>query len=338
MAFAGAQMPARFGVVVCEEGRPMLMAAMSDRLPAAGRAATRAEAVEAIDEILDRLDELFRDPDSRPVQMRMNRAAVKAAAMAMLKQRLDTQLHKLLQQTAYEAFADLRRSKRRFYANELGRLIHRRMAARTTAEIAQVAPEAWVRTEKTLKSICRELLAGDKTALEKANTLLEEPITALLTRRPEVLDILGVEKTATARSKESIAKLLRERFGWKSQTTIGDLQSDLTIADIEMKRVINVDWTASTNSDRFERVWGKVVDDLGGKFDGDWDAVAEAYRRAGKGDVPAEVKSGLEELTRHAVRETIIRKVALEEVLGLPWNISSHEMTYDGLRKLYAME
>ncbi len=338
----GSQMSTRFGVVICEEGQPILMAAMSDRLPAAGRGATRAQAMAAIDEILDQLDDLFREPGRRPVQMPPNRAAVKAAAVAMLKQRLDTRLRNMLQKTAYEAFADLRRRKRKFYPNDLGRLIHTRMAARTGAEIAQATPDAWFRTEKTLRTIMNELLAADTStssaALQRAKKVLDQTVAEMLTRRPDVLDILGMERTTAARSEKSIAKLLRERYGWKSKTTVGDLQSDLTIADIEAKRVINVDWTSSTYSDRFEKVWGKVVDDLGSKFNGDWDALADAYQRAGKGKVPDEVKAGLDELTWHAVRETVVRKAALEEILGPLWNITSHEMTYDGLRKLFAME
>jgi hypothetical protein len=47
------------------------------------------------------------------------------------------------------------------------------------------------------------------------------------------------------------------------------------------------------------------------------------------------VSKGLEELTTHAVRETVIRQEALRSVFGEEWFVTSTEMTYNGLAKLF---
>lgn len=334
MAFPGTGMRMPFGVLVADEGKPILMASMSDKLPAVGGVAARPGI--AIDEILGRLDDLFRDPDAP--QLPVGEAAAKAAAQALLNQRLDTFLRRMLNEVAYAAFADLRKSGKKFLAHELGSLIHRRMAGRVAAEVARVAPGVVVRTEKELRTIVRELSAIDRemrSALRGTEKRCEETIASMLARRPDAMDLIGIPRGSAARSKKAVAAHLRKNFGWDPQTAIGDLRSDLILADTRVKTLINVDYTSSTNADRFERIWGKVVDDLGDRFSGDWDAVDEAYKRAGKDAAPEEVKSGLEALTRHAVRETVVRKIALEEILGELWHVSSHEMTYDGLGKLW---
>ncbi len=335
-AFAGGGMRSRFAVLVSgQEGRPVLMAAMSEKLPAAGGTAGRAEAMASIDDILDQLDDLFRDTNAP--HLPVSEAAAKAAAMVLLEQRLDTHLRKILHKVSYAAFADLKKSGRKFFAPEMGRLIHQVMAPHGAAVVTQVAPGAAVHTEKKLRTLVKELSADPevRAALQGAEKRCDATVAAMVARRPDVLDILGIETKEVARSEKAVATYLQERFGWTPKTTGGDLQSDLIVADTKVKRLINVDYTSSTRADRFERTWGKVTDDLGGKFSGDWDSVAEAYKRAGKGAVPDEVKSGLEALTRHAVRETIIRKVVLEEIFGKLWNVSSHEMLYDGLRKMW---
>jgi hypothetical protein len=335
-AFGGAGMRSRFAVLVSgEEGRPVLMAAMSEKLPAAG-GGIRQEAMASIDDTLDQLDDLFRGADAP--QLPVSEAAARAAAQALLNQRLDTFLRKVLNEVAYAAFADLRKSRHRFFAPELGRLIHQRMAGRLAADVAQAAPGVTVRTEKKLRTLVKELSATDRemqASLQGAEKRCNETVAAMVARRLDVMEILGIEPKAAAQSEKAVAKILKDQFGWTPQTTIGDLQSDIILADTKVKTLINVDWTPSTLADRFERTWGKVVEDLGGRFSGDWDTVAEAYKKAFKGEVPDEVKSGLEALTRHAVRETIVRKVALEEIFGKLWNVSSHEMLYDGLGKMW---
>lgn len=337
LSFPGVGMRTPFGVLVANEGRPILMATMSEKLPAAGSVATRREARAAIDEILDQLDELIRDP--KAPQLPVSEAAGRAAAQVLLSQRLDTFLRKILNEVAYAAFADLRKSGRKFFAHELGKIIHQRMASRVATDIAQVAPGVMVRTEKQLRTLVKELSAVDRevqTILQGAERRCNETVAVMLARRPDVMDLVGIPPKAAARSEKAVAAYLRKNFGWGPQTAIGDLQSDLILVDTKVKRLINVDYTSSTRADRFEQTWRKVVDDLGGKFSGNWDSVAEAYKKAGKGAVPEEVKSGLEALTRHAVRETVIRKVALEEIFGKLWHVSSHEMMYDGLGKLWA--
>jgi hypothetical protein len=333
-AFGAERMGTHFGVLVSDEGRPIFMAAMSERAPAARGVATHSEAMRAIDGILDKLDGLFRDTGPRSARLSVSEAAAKAAAQVLLKQRLDIQLREVLQKVAYEAFAELKRSKGRFFAKELGTLIHNRMAARVVADVAQVAPGVTINAEKKIRTIVKALVASDPE-LAKADKILNQTIAQTLMRRPDVLDILSIEGKAEARTEKAISKVLAEQFKWKPTTTAGDLQSDLILADTKTRNLVNVDWTASSSLDRFEKVWGTVVDDLGGHFNGNWDTVAEAYRRASKGEIPNEVKTGLEILTRHAVRETVVRQAILEEIFGEFWNVRSHEMVYDGLSKLW---
>src|SRR5690606_21309832 len=120
-----------------------------------------------------------------------------------------------------------------------------------------------------------------------------------------------------------------------SRTTLGELVSDLGLADIEAKRFINVDYTSSTRFDRYEAFWGRVADDLGSAFNGQPEKILETYRKAGK-PVPKEVTAGLEDITWHAIRETVIRKEILQEVLGKHWEVTSHEMLYGGLARQWA--
>ena len=203
--------------------------------------------------------------------------------------------------------------------------------------MAAVAPGVTPYAEKTLSTLVKTLADRPGVASELAQTskLLGEPIAGVLMRRPEVLDILGIEKKAEARTQEAISRILKEKFNWTSTTTAGDIQSDLIVADTKTRNLINVDWTSSTKSDAFEKTWQKVVDDLGANFDGNWDKLSDAYRRAFKGEIPQDVKDKLVKLTQHAARETVVRKVLIEEILGKLWNVRSHEMIYDGLAKLW---
>lgn len=337
-AFPGNIMPSRFMVGVFEEGKPMLMASMSERIVGA----TREEAMAAIDEMLDRIDELFKEPGRRSLKLSLKEATVNAEAIKLLKQRIDTSLQNLLQKITYESFTELRRSKQKFYPKDLGLLIHKRMAHLVPVVISQVAPGAWFRTEKKLSTIVEELLNLSNSAspgdLARAKESLNKSVASLLAKRDDVLDVLGLEKTAAARTEKSITKFLKEHFGIKGSTTVGDLQSDLTIADPKIKHVINVDFTSSTNSDQFEKLWKKVNEDLGKKFNGNWSKLDEEYAKAGKGKAPEEVKLALDKLTWHAVRETVIRKAALEEALGIGWQVSSREMLYDGFARLFKKE
>jgi hypothetical protein len=337
LAFPGVEMRMPFGVIVAEEGRPVLMAAMSEKLPPAGGVASRRGAMAAIDEILGQLDDLFRDPEAP--RLPVSKAAAESAAQVLLKQRLNTSLRQVLNEVSYAAFMELSQGgTKKVLPHELGRIIHHRMEGRVAADVARVAPGVAVHPEKTLRTLVKDLSAVDREVqaiLKGAERRCNETVAAMLKRRPDVMDIIGIPPKASARSERAIVAYLKKTFGWKPQTAIGDLRSDLILTDTRVKTLINVDYTSSTLADRFEEIWGKVSKDLGGKFSGDWDSLDEAYKKAGK-EVPDQVKSGVESLTRHAVRETVIRKVALEEIFGKLWHVSSHEMMYDGLGKLWA--
>jgi hypothetical protein len=327
----GAGMRPQFGVLISQEGRPLFMAATTDRLPVR---ATAAEGRAALDEVLDRFEKLFREPGKRP-KLKPSEAEAKAVADALLKQRLDVQLRALLQKVAWEEFVKLVKSKRKFYADELGRIIHTRMRAILAAEVAQVSPGLRVTTEKHISTLIQELGAidPDLAAAQKATkAAMQETVASLVARRADLREILGVP--AKAQTEKAVAKFLREELGWAGNTKLGDLQCDAVLTDPAIRRMVNVDWTASTSSDRFQKLWQKVLEDLGESFGGDWDRIAEAYAKAGK-PVPAEVTDGVARLTQHAVRQTVIRQTALEEILGQLWHITSHEMTYDGLGKLW---
>ena len=162
--------------------------------------------------------------------------------------------------------------------------------------------------------------------------ILDERVAAILTRHPEALDILAVARAPEARSEAAIGQYLK-RYGWSERTTAGNLQSDLLLIDTDARRVVNVDWTAATNAERFEKIRNQVIQDLRGEFSGDWEGLAEAYQRAGKDEIPANVKRELDWLTRHALRETVIRKIVLDEIFE-GWYVTSHELLYNGLRKL----
>jgi hypothetical protein len=329
-------MRTQLGALISKDGKPVLMAAMSETLPASASAHPEAP----LDDIIDQLDELLHDPDGKITPANVDKLNVKAAAQALLEQRLDTKLKALVQTTAWETFLEMRKSGRRFYPNELGQQIHSAMAARLAGDVAEAAPGTLVQTEKSMRTMVKTIAVTEPSAvaLNNANRVMDETVGQMLARRPEILDILGVEKKASSRTQEALTKAMSEEFGWNTSTTVGDLKSDALIADVHTRNVVNVDWTSSTRMRKFEEVWKQVADDLGGKFGGDWDLLAEAYKKAGKGPVPASVKNGLDALARHAVRETVVRKVALEEVLGKLWNVRSHEMTYDSMKKLFDRE
>jgi hypothetical protein len=162
---------------------------------------------------------------------------------------------------------------------------------------------------------------------------LDKPIVDVVAQRPDLIQLLEISgKGGGQPSAAEIAAYCKKNFGWSETTKVGDLKSDLLIYDKKINRMVNVDWTSSTKLDTYTKLAKRVSDDLGKAFSGDWDAIAEAYAKAGKA-LPEEAKN-IAALTKHAVRETVVRAVAMEEVLK-GWHITSHEMTYDGLGKLW---
>jgi hypothetical protein len=265
---------------------------------------------------------------------------VRAATAAQLAQRLTTGFNVLLQQVAWRAFQELRKAGR-VTPEALGTLIHSRMAPLTRELVGTAAPGLQAFTEQSLRTTVDAVRAARpelKGSLEAGRAVLDRTIAQMILARDdaaELLRIIGFDGPATAKSEKALAQYLK-RYGWDRGTVVGDLRSDLLLVDGDAARLHNVDWTSSTKLDRFERTWNAVLEDLkGADFDGDWDALAEAYRRAGKGGVPSAVRAELDALTTHAVRETVIRQAALRAVFGDGWFVQSHEMLYKGLAKLF---
>ncbi|OEJ23264.1 hypothetical protein AR457_00595 [Streptomyces agglomeratus] len=339
-AFAGAGAGTRFGVLVSRENKPLFMAAMSETVSSAGRQATRAELDEALDAILVGLDDFLAEAKAPTLMNDASAAAVKAARAAQLEQRLSTHLNRRLQEVAYGAFLDLRKAGR-VNPRELGQLVHQRMAAEVGQLIAQGPPGLKVFTERSLRTTIEALRASSpefEAALKGAGGALDRTVAQMLLDRPDrdvLLKLIGFEANAAADTEKALASHLSKQFGWKASTTVGDLQSDLLLVDPATRRVTNIDWTSSTKLDAHERAWGKVVDDLGKDFDGNWEAIAQAYQQALGDGPPAEVLRHLEHLTRHAVRETVVRQAALRSVFGETWFVLSHEMLYKGLNSLF---
>lgn len=333
-AFAGAGAGTRLGFLVTQESRPLFMAAMSETVSSAGRKATRAELDEALDAILANLDDLFAEATPPSLLHDAQAVAVKAAAAAQLAERLTTRFTVLLQTTAYEVFRELRRAGRVDPA-ELGRLVHTRMRTEVVRLVAETSPEVLPLTERHLRTTIREIRAAHphlEPTLKGADNALGRTMAQMITTsadRDLILKLIGFEG---GQSERALARHLKNRFGW-ADTTVGDLTSDLLLVDPATRRVTNVDWTSSTKLDAFEKTWGKVADDLGKRFEGNWEGLAEAYR----GLVPGQVVKGVEELTAHAVRETVIRQAALRSVFGDGWYVLSHEMLYKGLNKMFTV-
>lgn len=337
-AFAGAGAGARLSGLISVDGKPLLMACMSETVSSAGRSATRAELSEALDEIIKRVEELRElKPPKAPRDVRA--AVVRAAIAQQLEQRLTTAFNRVLQTVAYEEFRALRKAGQA-QPWRLGQQVHRRMAAEVSQLVAR-SPGLQPYAEKSLATVVEAVVKANPelaAALHGSDTVLRQTVAQLLLGHPDrdlLLRLVGFTQSPGAKGAEkALATHLAERFGWKASTTVGELRSDLLLVDAEAARVTNVDWTSSTKLERFEKTWGTVADDLGEGFDGRWEALAEAYQRAAKGGVPAQVTAGLEELTAHAVRETVVRQAALSQLFP-GFFVTSHEMTYQGLHSLF---
>ncbi|QNE22991.1 hypothetical protein F1D05_18085 [Kribbella qitaiheensis] len=339
-AFAGAGAGTGYGVLVSQDAKPVFMAASSELVSSAGRQATRAELDEALDAILQQLDKAFAGYQ-KPAKLAGTAQAVSyATKAAQLAQRLTTRFNTLLQEVAYAAFVELRKAGR-VKPWVLGQLIHERMAAEVAELIATASPGLKPFTEKTLRTTLQAVQASTpelKTALAGAGEALDKTVAQMLLAHKErdlLLKLIGFDAAGAADTERALATYLSKRFGWKTTTTVGDLKSDLLLLDPNARRVTNVDWTSSTKLEKFEQTWGTVADDLGAKFDGNWEAIADAYRKAAKSGPSAELVKALEELTTHAVRETVVRQAALQSVFGELFYVLSHEMTYKGLNSLF---
>jgi hypothetical protein len=342
LAFEGARMGPPMAFAVVKDKEPRLLISMTEHLPESTGgigvpiAGTDA-ALDDLEAIAKELDVVLADT-VRPDALDAGVAA--AAQMAQAAQRLKGPLREILHQVTLEAFNELRASGKRFGGLDLGNLIHRKMAARLVTDLGKIAPQALVRTEITTATLVQTLASDSRVAAslaKDATTALKKTIASLVMRDPEVMRLLGIP--ANARSEAEVGAILQKQFGWTTtKTTIGELKSDLIVADPMRNIVRNVDFTSSTKLEKFEELWNRAIKDLKTRFDGNPDHLEKAYKAAFSGEIPAEVKKTLDTLTTHALRETVIRRLALQRVLGPGWHVSSEEMLYESLARLWRPE
>lgn len=254
----------------------------------------------------------------------------------MLAQSLENRIMTYVQKLAWLRFVQLLAARTKPLARELGLALHREMASWLPREVARISPGTFVRTEVTLKGLVEAIAASGPGLVNgrRAQRALGEPVARVLLRYPDDLKYIGFD--ATQPSEKALSRFLSERFGWRAEVTVGELRSDAIIADLQTRRVINVDYTSSTQAENFEALLRQVHSDLGRDgFDGNWQNVREAYQRAGK-QPPADLERRVGALTSHAVRETVVRRLLLKELFGSRWEVLSYELLYDGLGRLFA--
>ncbi|MEE3918925.1 hypothetical protein V2I01_12310 [Micromonospora sp. BRA006-A] len=245
-------------------------------------------------------------------------AVVRAAIARQLEQRLTTAFNRALQTVAYEEFRALRKAGQA-QPWRLGQQVHRRMAT----EIAQLAgrsPGLEPFAEKSLATVVEAVRAAHP---ELAPRCAARGGTAP-DGRPDAARPPGPGSAAAARRVHRQPG--RDRRGEGARHPPGRTVpvegvhhgrgSPLRPAarrprggPRHERRLDLLDEAGALREDL-----GTVADDLGETFDGRWEAIAEAYQRAAKGGVPAEVVAGLDELTAHAVRETVVRQAALSQL------------------------
>ncbi|MEO3821121.1 hypothetical protein [Plantactinospora sp. B24E8] len=158
-AFAGTAAGTRFGMLVSENGKPVLMASMSETVSSAGRQATRAELNEALDAVLARLDDVFRKVKPPKVARDVRPAAVRAAIAAQLEQRLSTIFNRTLQTVAYQEFRKLRQAGQA-QPWRLGQKVHERMAREVAALLGE-SPGLRAYAEKSLGTVVDAVRAAN---------------------------------------------------------------------------------------------------------------------------------------------------------------------------------
>jgi hypothetical protein len=335
MASGGAPLGRPFAVVVAHEGRPVMMATVTQPplVPGAVTAAVRDELDEALDALWGQHYKPF-DPAVVP-----SPAEVLAAQAANLARRLDDIIRGLLQQTTWKTFRKLLKEGR-FKPWILGSEVETLVNQRVMALLKTHAPSYIPFPKMQLRTLVDSVFAkAPKAVRDRLRTLLDEPMHRFLRRHPDVLDVIGADaRKMAAASDEKFIAYLRERFRWQPKDTpipaVGRLESDMVLVNPETSQVVNLDWTSSTNADKFENLWRQVSDDLGDGFDGNWAGVPEAYRGKSK-LMPEVVNRQLDEVSWHAIRETVVRRRILEEIFGPNFLVDSIEMTYDGTAKLF---
>jgi hypothetical protein len=328
-------MGASVGVIVGRLDKPVLVAVMTDRVPT-------PRDVREFDAYYDELMKSGMLEETRSGRRGLDEtgkldAAIEAelASLRMTEARLSTIFKKRLQWVAFEEFVALRDAGQGVNPSELGRRIHARMAAEIKALISKDHPALHVYTERSMDQIVTELGNASNTmkqATRSAASILAQRPAQFMMARPELMDLMGVEKTATARTQKALESFLNEQYKWTTDTKIGDLRPDLVVVDTTAGRLINIDWTSSTMVDRFEKIWT----DLGPSFRGNWDEIEGAYAKAGK--KLAAASQELDALSAHARRETVFRRFVWDEIFGRQVHVTSHEITYDSVYKQFNPE
>jgi hypothetical protein len=333
-AYGGNRMGGSLAAIVSDEKGPFAMATLSSPLPPVGR----PESEQLVDEIIHALDQNI-DVDALTLK-RSTALRTEMARALLLEQQLESRLAEEARKATYQAFLELLKDNQgRVSPRDLGLAIHAKMKEIGPALVSELSPDLTTFAEKQISTIVEALTKKN----EKAIAILEDSVASVLLKHEDanrIFDFLDIGAKADDRTEAALSKVLARRFKWGESTTAGRLQADLVLADTRTFRVINVDWTSSTQLDGFDQLLKQIRADLGDQFDGDWNRLADAYAKAGKGEIPPEVLDKVEKATAHATRETIVRQaileVALREAHGpATWYVKSQEILYDGIKKLY---
>lgn len=336
----GAPMSQHFAMMVIADGKPVMSAATSDVVPTKRMV---RDLRRSLDDQLERLEDL-KDVEAEAIATQKDLEGVAKAseiqavakALSNAEESLQSKLGKLVNEVARDEFTKQVAGSKKPEPGSLGNAVDTAMGKLAPATLSAAAPGAEYAAKATIRTGIERAVKGTVTKKKwtQMEKVMNETMVSMLGRRQDVLDLLGFGTSKAERSPEAIEAFFKRYrpFNWKPDTTAGSLQSDFLFWDKRAKRMINLDWTSSSKLDKFEANWRRAFLDTGKRFGGDWDALPELYKQLGK-EMPDDLIKDLRELTAHALRETIVRKMVLEEILGDLWRVSSREVVYNGLPK-----
>lgn len=320
-----------FAAMVIADGKPVLMAATTDKIPSL----SSLEDQRLIDDILKEIDDL-RDPDAEAIatveQLNGPKSAEALARAAQAMQdaeaSLKTQLSALVRDVAYTEFRKLTKNGSRPLPWDLGRAVDTAMDKKAAAVVKAVAPGAELAQHQAMSTV-----VGRVTKITKRmQKMLDSPVLDVIRADKELMDFIGIGTNRGDRTVDAVATYIKDMFQWSRDTSVGSLNGDLQLWDKQARRFINIDWSSAAKADRYAKLTRQVAADLGETFGGNWDELEKAYQAAGK-KMPAGLLDQVATTRTHALRETIVRRRLLEKLLGPQWRVSSVEMLYDALDK-----
>jgi hypothetical protein len=335
--YAGAYnvpMGQEFAAMVVAEGKPVMMAATTDKIPTL----SSLEEQKLIGDVIAEIEEQ-RDLDAealatvKELEGPQSAEALARAAKAMddAEVSLKNRLSELLRKAAYDEFRALTKDGSRPLPKDLGNAAHSAMDEKAPALLEAVAPGA----EHAQNEAMRTVIGKVTKITKRMQKMLDSTVLDVIRADKELMDLIGIGTKRGDRSADAVAKFIRDAFGWSRDTKVGALKGDFQFWDKRVRRFVNIDWTSAGNANRYEKLSAQVAKDLGRRFAGNWDELEEAYKAAGK-TMPEGMLEDVAQTRTHALRETIVRRRLLEKVLGSKWRVSSVEMLYDALGKQYA--